>query len=160
MYEKITAYTVWPFLHSSFYLKATDKTFSLQSPTFETVYKFLSEIDEKKAVGLDNIPNKLLKMAAQVVAPSLTGIFSASIRTGIFPNEWKASRVTPIFKSGPKSNPSNCRPISIIPAIAKIFEKIISDQLYEYLNTHEILTSCQSGFRSLHSTVTAIPKHK
>ena len=44
-----------------------DKTFSLQSPTFETVYKFLSEIDEKKAVGLDNIPNKLLKMAAQVV---------------------------------------------------------------------------------------------
>ena len=116
----------------SFYLKATDKTFSLQSPTFETVYKFLSEIDEKKAVGLDNIPNKLLKMAAQVVAPSLTGIFSASIRTGIFPNEWKASRVTPIFKSGPKSNPSNYRPISIIPAVAKIFEKIISDQ---FMNT-------------------------
>ncbi len=137
-----------------FYLKATDKTFSLQSSTFETVYKLLSEIDEKKAVGLDNIPNKLLKMAAQVVAPSLTGIFSASIRTGIFPNEWKASRVTPIFKSGPKSNPSNYQPISIIPAIAKIFEKIISDQLYEYLNTNEILTSCQSGFRSLHSTVT------
>ncbi len=127
----------------SFYLKATDKTFSLQSPTFETVYKLLSEIDEKKAVGFDNMPNKLLKMAAQVVAPSLTGIFSASIRTGIFPNEWKASRVTPIFKGGPKSNPS------IIPAIAKIFEKIVSDQLYEYLNTNEILTSCQSGFRSL-----------
>ena len=59
-------------------------------------------------------------MAAQVVAPSLTGIFSASIRTGIFPNEWKASWVTPIFKSGPKNNPSNYRPISIIPAIAII----------------------------------------
>ena len=135
MYEKITAYTVWPFLHSIFYLKATDKTFSLQSPTFETVYKFLSEIDEKKADGLDNIPNKLLKMAAQVVAPSLTGIFSASIRTGIFPNEWKAfkaSRVTPIFKSGPKSNPSNYRPISIIPAIAKILRKLF---LTNYMNT-------------------------
>ena len=124
----------------------------------ETVYKLLCEIDEKKAVGLDNTSKKLLKMAAQVVAPSLTGsgIFFASIRTGIFPNEWKASRVTPIFKSGPKSNPGNYRPISIIPAIAKIFEKIISDQLYEYLNTNEILTSCQSGFRSLHSTVTAM----
>ena len=60
---------------------------SLQIPTFETVFKLLSEIDEKKAVGLDNIPNKLLKMAARVVAPTLTGIFSASIRTGIFPNE-------------------------------------------------------------------------
>ncbi|CAB3979077.1 Hypothetical predicted protein [Paramuricea clavata] len=95
-------------------------------------------------------------MAAQVVAPSLTGIFSASIRTGIFPKEWKASRVTPIFKSNPKSNPSNYRPISIIPAIANIFEKIFSDQLYEYVNTNEILTSCQSGFRSLHSMVTAM----
>ena len=68
----------------------------------------------------------------------------------------EGSRVTPIFKSGPKSNPGDYRPISIIPAIAKIFEKIISDQLYEYLNANEILTSCQSGFRSLHSTVTAM----
>ena len=81
----------------SFYLKATNKTFSLQSPTFETVYELLSEIDEKKSVRLDNIPNKLLKMAAQVVAHSLTGIFSTSIRTGIFPNEWKASRATPQY---------------------------------------------------------------
>ena len=88
-------------------IKATDKTFSLKIPTVETVYKLLKGINEKKAVGLDNIPNKLLKMAAQVVAPSLTGIFSASIRTGIFPNEWKASMVTPIFKSGSKSNPGN-----------------------------------------------------
>ena len=48
------------------------------------------------------------------------------------------------------------RPIFIIPAIAKIFEKIISHQLYKYLNANEILTSCQSGFRSLHSTVTAM----
>ena len=137
-------------------IKATDKTFSLKIPTVETVYKLLKGINEKKAVGLDNIPNKLLKIAAQVVAPSLRGIFSASVRTGIFCNEWNASRVTPIFKSGSKSNPGNYRPISIIPVIAKIFEEIISDQLCDYLDTNEILTSCQSSFRSLHSTVTAM----
>ena len=85
-----------------------------------------------KAVGLDNMPNKLLKMAAQVVAPSLTGIFSASIRTGIFPNEWKASRVTPIFKGGSKTNLGNYRPISVIPVIAKIFKKL---HLINYMNT-------------------------
>ncbi len=128
----------------------------MQSSTFETVYKLLSKIDEKKAVGLDNIPNKLLKMAAQVVAPLLTGIFSASIRTGIFQNEWKASRVTPIFISGPKGSPSSYRLISIIPTIAKIFEKIISDHAITCLNTDEILTSCHSVFISLHSTVTAM----
>ena len=55
-------------------IKATDKTFSLKIPTVETVYKLLKGINEKKAVGLDNIPNKLLKIAAQVVAPSLTGM--------------------------------------------------------------------------------------
>ena len=95
---------------------------------------------KKKAVGLGNMPNKLLKMAAQVVAPSLAGIFSASIRTEIFPNEWKTSRVTPIFRGGSKSNPGNYIPISIIPVIAKIFEKNIFDQLYEYLHTNEMLT--------------------
>ena len=80
--------------------------------------------------GLDNIPNKFLKIAASVIAPSLTGIFTASINTGIFPYEWKASRVTPVFKSGTRNNPGNYRPISIIPCVAKIFEKIIFDQLY------------------------------
>ena len=48
---------------------------------------------------------------------------------------------TPIFKGGSKSNPGNYRPISIIPVIAKIFEKIIFDQLYEYLNTNDMLTA-------------------
>ena len=72
----------------------------------DTVYQPLSGIDERKSEGLDNIPNKLLKIAATAIAPSLTGIFAASIRTGIFPYEWKASRVTPIFKSGTKSDPA------------------------------------------------------
>jgi hypothetical protein len=74
----------------SFYLKPTDKSFSLQAPQVDTVCQLLSGIDEKKSEGLDNIPNKLLKIAATVIAPSLTGIFAASIRTGIFPYEWKA----------------------------------------------------------------------
>ena len=97
-----------------------------------------------------------MKIAADVIAPSLNGIFTASINTGIFPREWKASRVTPIFKSGTKRNPSDYRPISVIPCVAKIFEKIIFDQVYEYLNINKLLTSCQSGFRSLHSTLTAL----
>ena len=103
-------------------------------------------IDEKKSVGLDKIPNKLLKMAANVVARSLTAIFSASICTGIFPQEWKASRVSPVYKNGSRNNPCNYRPISVIPAVAKIFEKIAYGQLYEYLNGYNLLNAFHLAF--------------
>ena len=118
--------------------------------------RLLKTIDEKKSAGLDNIPNKLLKIAAEVVAPSLTKIFIQSIITGIFPEEWKEARVSPLYKNGAKNDPSNYRPISVIPTVSKIYEKIIYDQLYDYLNTYNLLTHCQSGFRSFHSTLTAL----
>ena len=63
--------------------------------------------------------------------------------------------MSPIFKNGSKSDLNNYRPISVIPAVAKIFEKIIYDQLYYYLNENSLLNNCQSGFRSLHSTLMA-----
>ena len=102
------------------------------------------------------IPSKLLKMAASIVTPSLTAIFTKSIITGIYPTEWKMARVTPVFKKGEKSDLNNYRPISVIPAVSKVFEKIVYDQLYPYLNDNQLLSSCQSGFRSLHSTLTAL----
>ena len=139
-----------------FYLKPTDKSFSLKTPSVNTVYQLLTTLDDKKSAGLDNIPNKFLKIASSVIAPSLTGIFTASINTGIFPYEWKASRVTPVFKSGTRNNPGNYRPISIIPCVAKIFEKIIFDKLYGYLDSNNLLNTCQSGFRPFHSTLTAL----
>ena len=61
-----------------------------------------------------------------------------------------------VFKKGKMNNPCNYRPISVIPTVAKIFEKIVCDQPYNYLNENNLLTSCQSGFRSLHSTLTAL----
>jgi hypothetical protein len=95
------------------------------------------------------------KYLANALTP-LTGIFATSINTGIFPRELKASRVSPIFKSGAKTDASSYRPISVIPVVANIFEKIIFDQLYEYFNTNKLLSPCQSGFRSMHSTLTAL----
>jgi hypothetical protein len=133
-----------------YYLKPSNSMFSLKTPSVDTVYKLLTKIDETKSVGLDKIPSKLLKIAADVVAPSLTAIFTASINTGIFPHEWKESRVSPVYKSGARNDPSNYHPISVIPVIAKIFEKIVYEQLYEYLNNYNLLTTCQSGFRSLY----------
>ena len=82
------------------YLIPTNKTFNLEIPTIDTVHRLLKAIDEKKSSGLDKIPNKLLKIAADVIAPFLTEIYAKSIYTGIFPNEWKEARVSSVYKNG------------------------------------------------------------
>ena len=63
-----------------------------------------------------------------------------------------------IFKNGTKSDLNNYRPIYIVPAVAKSFEKILYDQLYHCLNENGLLNSCQSGFLSLHNTLRALWK--
>jgi len=97
------------------------------------VCKLLAKLNERKEPGLDNISSTLLKMASNVIAPLLTQLFIKSINTGIFPTEWKLARVTPIFKRGKRDDPNNYQPISIIPTVAKIVEKIIYNQLCDYL---------------------------
>ena len=61
---------------------------------------------------------------------------------GIFPIDWKLARVSPVFKKGKKSDLNNYRPISVIPIVAKIFEQIIYNQLYKYLNDNSLLANC------------------
>ena len=74
-----------------FYLETTDKSIiiSLQTLRINIVINHLKKIDDKKATSLDNIASKLLKMAAGIMTPALTAIFSKSILTAIYPNEWK-----------------------------------------------------------------------
>ena len=80
--------------------------------------KTLKSINPNKATGPDNIPNKVLKMAVEILSPSLSAIFNRSLSMGIYPDDWKMARVLPIFKSGDKDDIGNYRPISIISAIA------------------------------------------
>ena len=68
----------------------------------------------------------------------------------------KLARVVPIFKSGQSNDRSNYRPISVLPFLSRIFEKLIYNQLYDYLDKNRLLFSKQSGFRSLHSVVTCL----
>ena len=77
--------------------------------------------------------------------------------TGIFSDEWKSARVTPWYKnSGKRSDPTNYRPIPIIPVVPKVFEQIIYDQLYHYLTKNNFFSCHQSGFQSLHSMLTVL----
>ena len=83
-------------------------------------------------------------------------LFNKPQMSGIFPDDWKCARVTPLFKQGESSDLNNYRPISVISVVAKVFGRIVYDQLYNLLNSEEIISKQQSGFRSLHSTVTAL----
>ena len=109
-----------------FYLSYTDKAFCLKTPSLDVVFNLLRKIDEKKPTGLDMIPTKLLKMAASIVAPSLTTIFTKSVITGIYPTKWKTARVTQMFKADVKSDLNNYPPISVIPVVSKAFEKMFT----------------------------------
>ena len=77
---------------------------------------------------------------------------------GIFPDDWKAARVTPVHKSGPTDDPSNYRPISVLPVVVRLFEKLVYDQMYSYLNDNKLLYSKQSGFSSMHSVLSCLLK--
>ena len=105
-----------------------------------------------------DIPVKLIKDSKYVVAPFLTLIFIASLSNGIFPDDFKITRVSLIYKSGDRKERGNYRPVSILAIIAKLFEKLVCSQLniIMFLTENNILTPCQSGFRKGHSTTTAI----
>ena len=98
------------------------------------VVKLLKGLSNCKAAGLDKISDKILKVAATTIAPSLTHIFNHGLISNCFPYEWKMARLVPIHKKGPRNLTENYRPISILPAISKIIERIMYDQIYQYLS--------------------------
>ena len=138
------------------YITRTDSRFELRETNCSKVFSLLSKLCKSKATGLDLISARLLRESADLIAGSLCSIFNSSIKSGVFPQEWKCAKVIPLFKQGDHSDLNNYRPISIIPVVAKVFERIIYDQIYDYLIVNNLITSHQSGFRSLHSTVTAL----
>ena len=131
-----------------------NSSFELKEVTISDVFKKLQEVNVAKATGHDNIPNKILKIAAPVI--SLADLSSLSITTNTFPDDWKVAKVFPLFKSGERNDPNNFRPISVLPTIARVFERLVYEQMYAYFTENNLIQPRQSGFRSLHSTVTAL----
>jgi endonuclease/exonuclease/phosphatase (EEP) superfamily protein YafD len=106
--------------------------------------------------GWDGIPNSLLKCQFKLFAPILTYIFNLCLQKGVFPVALKKSLVIPIYKSGNRNLISNYRPISILPSISKLLERILNKRLVSYLNKYNILSDNQYGFRSGRSTEDAV----
>jgi hypothetical protein len=131
-------------------------SFSFTPVSQNHVLKTMNCLSASKATGLDNIQVQILKLSARSIAPSLAYLFNFSLRSGVFPDEWKAAKVCPIHKKGSKLDPGNYRPVSVLPAISKIMERIVHDQLYSYLASNNLLSPQQSGFKKLHSCQTSL----
>ena len=120
--------------------------------TVDEVDALLGEVDPFKATGPDSVPPKLLKELTHVLAPSLVLLFNASLKQGCLPCDWKTASVTPLFKKGNCSDPTNYRPVSLTSVCSKILERIIHSHIMAHLDRHNILTHCQYSFRTKHST--------
>ena len=117
-------------------------TFSVSS-----VLTQLQTLNIKKATGPDGISGCFLRSVAEELAEPLTFIFNMSIQSGSIPRAWKQSNVSPIHKGGSCDDPGNFRPISVVPIIAKVLEKLVANQLLNYFETHRLLHDHQGAYR-------------
>ena len=130
--------------------------FEFEEITSEDVSKAIDSLKNKTSYGYDKLTSNMIKAAKDVLVQPLTIIINQCLKSGIFPDKLKIAKVIPVYKKGDNSSINNYRPISLLPVISKLFERIIHTQLMEYFQSNNLLFSHQYGFRQGHSTEFAI----
>lgn len=120
------------------------------------VYKTVMSLKNTQSTGWDGISAAFIKKGIKFLIKPLTHIFNLCLSSGRFPNVLKHSIVIPVFKSGERDIVTNYRPISLLPTVAKILEKIINSRLTSYLEKNKIISENQFGFRKNKSTIDAV----
>ncbi|CAF4832061.1 unnamed protein product [Pieris macdunnoughi] len=130
-------------------------SFSFRPISADDIARIFRTIDIKNTTDLWGISVKIISSIIDEIAPHLAIIFNNCIKSGEFPDLMKHSKVIPLFKAGSMSDPSNFRPISVLPTCSKIFEKIILNQLVSHFNVNKLLHNNQFGFTKGRSTADA-----
>ena len=136
----------------------TDHRFTFSQINEREVLSIINKLKNKSSSGKDGISNKLLKSIKSEISEAIAIIINQSILTGIFPDQLKLAKVKPFYKKGDKCCLNNYRPISLLPTISKIFERVMYEQLYQYFNENKLICEQQYCFRSQHSTELAAVK--
>ena len=118
----------------------------------------INKLKNKNSSGNDEVSNKLLKAIGNELSKPLTIIINQCLLTGIFPDLLKIAKVKPLFQRGDTALLNNYRPISLLPTISKVFERVVYSQLYAYFNDNNLMSEQQYGFRAQHSTELASVK--
>ena len=128
------------------------KNVSFTHITEEIISGILNKTNPAKAAGIDKLNGKFLKDGTSSLAAPIAQLCNLSISLSTFPEQCKIAKLKPLFKKGSSTEPKNYRPISLLPLISKLIEKVIHDQTQTFLADNKILYNYQSGFRKNHST--------
>ena len=139
----------------SYISKDVKNSLFLSLPNSHEISKIISKLDvNKSSHGL--ISNKVTKVTNDVISPYLEILFHKCIKEGVFPDSYKIAEVIPLFKGGDKEDRSCYRPISLLPTISKILERVLAKRVIKFLTKFDILSDDQFGFRAKFSTEYAI----
>lgn len=130
--------------------------FAFSSVHCSEVEDIIKAMPSNKAPGFDKVPIRVVKDSLPATLPFITAIINASFKSSVFPNIWKTAEVIPILKQGNHEEANNNRPISLLPALSKVCERVAHNQFTSYLTLNERLTAKQSGNRKWHSTETTL----
>ena len=130
-------------------------TFNLKQVSSETLSIAFKKIKKKKSSGSDSLTQEQLAYGENVLITPLLAIFNTSLASGKFPTNWKTAIITPVLKKGNKNEYDNYRPVSCLPAAAKLLESIVCSQVTDYMEKNNFIPDTQHGFRKNRSTMTA-----
>ena len=137
------------------YLKnPNEHSFYMNEVDFGEVYKILKNLDITKSGDIYGISPTLLKLCSREITPNLTKLFNLSLKLGQFPDKLKVAKIIPIYKGDSKLEPGNYRPISLLPIIGKVFEKVVHERVYNFIEKY--LADNQYGFQRGKSTEHAL----
>ena len=136
----------------------SNSVFSLKPVHPDFVMKIIGSLPCSKATGLDDIDTFVLKLVKEMITPAVTHLINLSIQNSTFPNKWKHAKVIPLFKPGSddKLAPKSYRPVALLPVLSKVLERVVFAQIVQYMNDHDLFHPNHHGFRSKHSTLTAM----
>ena len=119
----------------------------------DEILKIIRALDINKAHGHDEISVRMIKICDDAIIEPLSLIYKNCIENGTFPAIWKKSNLVPVHKEGDKQIINNYRPVSLLPIFGKIFERILFNSLFNYIQENNLLCEHQSGFRPNDSCV-------
>ena len=131
-------------------------SFTIQPTTHNEVSKILQNMRSDSTTGQDSIPIKFLKFVAGDISLPLTNIINNSIQMNVFPARWKIGRICAIPKVRNPVQMKVYRPISILLAKSKVYEKVIMKQLSAFIKKMVLYKNTQSGYRKGHSSITLL----